>query len=292
MKHLLFNAIIVVWLGLALVPRDLLAASPPPTPDPADLAQRQCRSVHLSYQHPPANAACIELIPEQSAAGTYFCALGFRMGYFGVQELVDGSHLALFSVWDASDQEKSITDAKDRVTLIKKGDSVQVQRFGGEGTGAQSKRPFAWKIGEPVTFFLQSTSLQQHTRFTAHLYDRASQRWLLMATFQTRAHHLEIEGLYSFIEDFQRNGASAQQRRRARFINGGIRVNGNWQSLQQARFTADATPSPHIDAGSLAAGFFLQTGGNTQNRTTALNQVFHHDHAFLPPPSLPVEPQP
>ena len=165
-----------------------------------------------------------------------------------------------------------------------------MRRFGGEGTGAQSKLPFAWKIGEPITFFLQAKASKQHTRFTAHVFDPQLRRWQLMATFQTTAENLQLEGLYSFIEDFHRNGTSAQQTRRARFINGGIRVGDQWQTLSTARFTADATPSERIDAGPADAGFFLQTGGNTHNRTTTLKQLMSQNHAFKQPASMPLEP--
>lgn len=279
---------VAAFLNGAFIVSSLRVLHAEPTGD--ELVKRQCRSVHLSYQHPAATAAYIEVIPERSAVGTYFCALGFRMGYFGIQELVDGSHIALFSVWDAQDQEKlsAGSSANERVSLIEKGEAVTVRRFGGEGTGEQSLLSVDWKMGEAVAFLLQARATTQHTRFTAHLYQPAQQRWLLMATFETVAKNLEIQGLYSFIEDFQRDGVSAQRARRARFIHGGIRVDDQWQALSLARFTADVTPSVYIDAGMVDQGFYLMTGGETRQLNTKLGQLLRRGEEFRPPARLPL----
>ncbi len=46
-----------------------------------------CRSVHLFYSAPEGVAFYNEVTVGQSAAGTYFMACGFDLGYFGIQEL-------------------------------------------------------------------------------------------------------------------------------------------------------------------------------------------------------------
>lgn len=64
------------------------------------LAGIACRSVHWGYPGPAATAFYNEVTIDESAAGTYFCVCGFNKGYYGLQELADGKHLLIFSVWD------------------------------------------------------------------------------------------------------------------------------------------------------------------------------------------------
>ncbi len=235
-------------------------------PDPAELVKRQCRSVHLGYETPRAHAAYLEVVPQKSAPGTYFCALGFHMGYFGIQELADGKKIALFSVWEP---ENATGD--ERVKLVEKGDAVVDKRFGGEGTGGQSRMDFPWEPGEIVRFFAQAKPDGDFTEFTGHIYDSAQAKWRLMATFRTRSKGHALEGLYSFIEDFRRNYESAGISRTATFQNGWILdLSGKWLPIEKARFTADVTPSTNIDAGPATGGFFLKTGGETKAETTKL----------------------
>ncbi len=48
-----------------------------------------CRSVHLFYSAPEGLAFYNEVTVGQSAAGTYFMACGFDLGYFGIQQSAD-----------------------------------------------------------------------------------------------------------------------------------------------------------------------------------------------------------
>ena len=75
-----------------------------------------------------------------------------------------------------------------------------------------------------------------------------------------------MRGLYSFLEDFRRDGPSAKQTRRATFGNGWAKtLNGDWVALTKARFTGDATPLDNIDAGVKDRRFWLATGGDVTN---------------------------
>lgn len=251
-------------------------------PDPAELVKRQCRSIHLGYETPQAKAAYIEVVPQKSAPGTYFCALGFHMGYFGIQELADGKKIALFSVWEP---ENAAGD--ERVKLVEKGDAVVDKRFGGEGTGGQSRLDFPWETGKVVRFFAQARPDGDFTEFTGHIYDPAQRKWRLMATFRTRSKGIALEGLYSFIEDFRRNYESAGISRIATFQNGWtLDLADKWQPMGKARFTADVTPSTNIDAGPVPGGFFLKTGGETQPETTKLREQMTRVAAGKPPEEL------
>src|SRR5947199_6598223 len=65
---------------------------------------RAARSVHLHYPAPEAVLFYNEVTVAESPPGTYFCACGFSHGYFGIQELANGDHVVLFSVWDPGNQ--------------------------------------------------------------------------------------------------------------------------------------------------------------------------------------------
>lgn len=242
----------------------------------ADLMKRQCRSIHLGYQTPKAKAAYLEVVPEKTTAGTYFCALGFDMGYFGIQDLGDGKKIAIFSVWEPGDpfdfkaHPDKIPEDK-RVGMLEKGEGVIDGRFGGEGTGGQSKLPFEWEVGKPTKFFVQAKPVGEFTEFTGHIFDPAQNKWRLMATFRTHSKGIPLQGLYSFVEDFRRNYESAKIVHRASYGNGWVLdLEGKWQPMLNAKFTGDVTPSTNVDAGPIPGGFFLQTGGDTLQKTTKL----------------------
>ena len=61
------------------------------------------RSVHVWHPGPGAEWVYGEVKVESSVPGSYFSVIGFNCGYFGIQELLDGSRVAIFSVWDPGD---------------------------------------------------------------------------------------------------------------------------------------------------------------------------------------------
>lgn len=281
------KSLVVSFLTLLAVPA-LQAA-----PDAAALG-RQCRSVHLGYQQvPKGRAAYIEVVPENSASGTYFCAFGFDMGYCGIQELANGDKVAIFSVWEPGNPhdykaDQSQVPEEKRAGLVEKGEMVTVGRFGGEGTGGKSMAPLAWKIGQAVRFFVQAKPVGELTEFAVHVANGPEDTWHFMACFRTHSKGIPLQGLYSFVEDFRRNGESAKQVRRATFQNGWVlSTEGKWQRLATARFTADNNPDEHIDAGAVKNGFFLQTGGETTQKTNKLwNTMVRPDDGPAQPEGL------
>jgi hypothetical protein len=94
-----------------------------------------------------------------SHTATYWESIGFRGGYLGLQNNTDEWRRILFSVWDQIDTD--VYNKAERplpvdslVSLVDKGDSIQANGFGGEGTGGQSYRQHAqtWREGIPVKF--------------------------------------------------------------------------------------------------------------------------------------------
>lgn len=256
-------------------------------------APKAARSVHLHYRAPASQLAYNEVTVEESRPGTYFCALGFSSGYFGIQELGRGrGKVVIFSIWDPGDQnDPNAVAAERRVELLGKGDGVRTGRFGGEGTGGQSFFDYDWKLGETCRFLVQSRVEGEKTTYSAHFYLNAEKRWQHLATFRTPNKGAGLKGYYSFVEDFRRDGKSATERRSARFGNGWVRTAaGEWIALTRAQFTADQNPALNINAEKAGDTFRLITGGETRNELP-LNSVLER----LPigtelPPGIPAAP--
>ena len=259
---------------------------------PLHAAPQAARSVHLRWPAPAADIFYNELTVEQSVPGSYFMACGFRHGYFGMQELGDGRKIVLFSVWDPdlSSDPKALADkvpAENRAEVLHHDPDVVAKRFGGEGTGAQSMWDYPWKIGETCRFSVRATVEGQKTAFAAFFWLAAENRWKHLATFRTTTKGESLRDLYSFIEDFRRDGKSATEVRRARFTRGWARsMAGDWTALHRAMFTADDTPTDNIDAGFAEDGYFLATGGEIKNRTQ-LGMTFVREPVPVPRPLPP-----
>lgn len=242
----------------------------------AGLAQtepRAARSVHLRWPAPAADIFYNELTVEQSVPGSYFMACGFQQGYFGIQELGNGRKVVLFSVWDPANSSDSAARAENvpadaRAEVLHQDPDVRVSRFGGEGTGAKSMWDYSWKPGETCHFCVRATVEGDKTSFAAFFRGAAENRWKHLATFRTVSKGASLRGLYSFVEDFRRDGKSPHEARRARFGPGWVRTKeGDWVALNRATFTADNNPLENIDAGIAQETYFLATGGDTRNAT-------------------------
>ncbi len=260
---------------------------------PADekLKDIACRSVHLGYPAPEATAFYNEVTVETSADGTYFMVCGWSKGYFGIQQLGNGKKLMLFSVWDPASGEdpKKVAEEK-RVKLLHKGDGVRVGRFGNEGTGGQSFFDYEWKSGETYRFLVTAKPDEDdRTAYSGYFYFPEKKKWEHLVAFSTLTKGELLKGCYSFVEDFKRDKVSTTKVRKALFGNGWVKpVKGDWESLLKARFTADANPVLNIDAGPSGRGFFLATGGETENKTTKLrDQMTREAGDRKPPADLP-----
>ena len=261
----------------------------------AQTEPRAARSVHLWWPAPVADTFYNELTVEQSVPGSYFMACGFQQGYFGIQELGNGRKVVLFSVWDPSNSSDPAARADQvpteaRAEVVHHDPDVRVTRFGGEGTGAKSMWDYAWRPGETCRFCVRATVEGEKTSFAAFFRPAGETPWKHLATFRTVTKGASLRGLYSFIEDFRRDGKSPHEVRRARFGPGWARTKeGDWVALHRARFTADRTPLENIDAGLAEAGFFLATGGETKNVTKLGSTLVREP--FPVPQSAPAVPK-
>ena len=271
---------------LFLFPQLLLAENTPPP--------KAARSVHLWYPAPDAFIFYNEMTVLASTPGSYFMACGWNTGYFGVQELVDGSKVVLFSVWDPTQgNDPRAVDLKDRVECLHSDQHMKIKRFGGEGTGGQCLGAFDWTVGVPVHFAVQAVLQGEKTSYTGYIRANGSETWRRLVTFRTRTGGTPLKGLYSFIEDFRRDGRSAKEKRRAAFGNAWVKtVEGTWSPLTETRFTAsNATweAKDTINASVWEDLFHLETGGKTIH-TTRLQSVLKLKKKSPPtPPKLDIE---
>ncbi len=240
---------------------------------PENMAKRQCTSVHLGYRPtlPAHTAAYTEVVIEKSAPGTYFAANNFSAGYIGFQQLITpngekGDRVAIFSIWDAKDSGDNPNAAaeEDRARLIASGEGVDIARFGGEGTGGRSMRPFAWKKGEVLrTLVIEKPDGEHFRQIAGYIHNPATGKWELMSCWRIQALTRGLGGGCGFVEDFCRNETSKQHERRATFGPAFRWADGKWHEADVFTFTKDGNPNMEINCrrSALRGYYSLATGG-------------------------------
>ena len=255
---------------------------------------RAARSVHLGWSAPDGEIFYNEMTVEQSTPGSYFMAVGWNTGYFGIQELnATTNKVVIFSVWDPTkgDNANAVPD-EQRVELLHSDPGVRIKRFGGEGTGGQAMWSYNWRIGETNRLCLRATVQGDKTAYAASFFVPEEKRWKHLATFRTTTKGSPLKGYYSFVEDFRRDTKSVNDVRRVRFGNGWVKsIAGDWVALRHARFTASGASweaKENINAGFSGHEFFLATGGDTR-MTMKLREQIVAPLAGGSPPELPKE---
>jgi len=255
---------------------------------------KAARSVHLGYQSPECNAFYLEMAVKQSTRGSYFMACGWGGGYFGIQELGNGKKVAIFSVWDpTSGDDPRAVAPEERVECLFEGEGVRIKRFGGEGTGGQCMTDFDWNIGETNRFLVVSDVQWEKTAYTGYIWLKEKKEWKKLVTFRTRSKGKALRGLYSFVEDFRRDGKSVNEVRQAEYFNVfGRSLDGKWNKLNKARFTASNAKwesKENIDGGYYENKFYLKTGGDTK-QTRKIGEIIEiKDPNWTLPEDLPAE---
>lgn len=257
------------------------------------------RSVHLRF-HPDDDCIDVfynEVTVERTTPGSYFMVCGWSCGYFGIQQLTEDMNqekVALFSVWDpTTGDDPNRVAPTDRVVVENAGQGVEVDRFGGEGTGAKLMTPLPWEIGETVACFVRAHREGDRSCYTGWIRPSATSNWRCLGTLKTRAGGALLTCLYSFIEDFRRDFCSAGQNRQASFSNGWVRKAGppsSWCSLSTADFTASDAEweaKETIDAGACTRGFYLSTGGDVCSSVDVGCRI-DCSHIRRRPPILPL----
>lgn len=244
---------------------------------------RRGPSVHLNYKMPEKkdikwfyNEVTVPV--GQDVQGSYFMANGFREGYFGMQVNSPTERRILFSVWSPfhTDNPKDIP-ADQRITLLKKGDNVQIGEFGNEGSGGQSFLRYYWSAGQTYKF-LNSVEPdgRGNTVYTAYFFDPIDQKWLLVASFSRPQTNTWYTSAHSFLENFNPNGGYLSRR----VLFGSQWVcdkEGQWYEITTARFTGDDIAGIRYrldrEGGLESNSFYLKNCGFF-NSSVSLNSTF------------------
>lgn len=256
---------------------------------------RRGPSVHLSYQTPEGVAlkyAYNELtIPEgEDPIGSYFMAIGFAEGYFGIQVNSETERRVLFSVWSPfqTDDPKSIPEDQ-RIQVAGRGEGVTIGEFGNEGSGGQSYLVYPWQAGKSYRFLLEVVPLgNDQTQYTAWMSEVGAERWKLIASFRRPKTDTTLKRFHSFLENF--NPAYGHVARRVLYENVWVSaVDGKWYPCNAARFSVDATGGGghRLDFTGGASGeqFFLKNCGFF-SEAVAPGTIFTIEQNGMQPPPI------
>ena len=234
-------------------------------------------SVHIRYQHPDSQASYLayynEIRVEKTVKHTYFCTIGFDVGYFGIQDHGSG-HLAIFSVWDkgGGNDDSSAVDEADQTQVLFTNEKAKSSRFGGEGSGAKTMMPFAWEVGKTYSFLVLLTPQEKGTIYTAWISEKGKP-WQKIASYKTVMTRKKIRGFYSFIEDYARNGETGQKPRLAFYPDhGAMTATGNWQRITNGSGTIADDVIQNGHSGVKKNLFFSQSGAGTADYNTQPKQ--------------------
>jgi hypothetical protein len=237
---------------------------------------RRGPSVHLGYRFPSdlkVNYAYNEIaVPVgEDPLGSYYMAIGFSEGYFGMQVNGPEERRVLFSIWSPfkTDNPRDIP-VDQRIEALAKGPGVHIGEFGNEGSGGQSYFVYPWKAGKTYRFLMEVTpDGDGKTTYTAWFGEKVasekdSGQWQLIARFRRPQTTTHLKGFHSFLESF--SPTHGYIGRRALYKNQWVcDVDGMWHQCTEARFTVDATGSGRhrVDfaGGTEGNAFFLKHCG-------------------------------
>jgi hypothetical protein len=225
-----------------------------------------------------------------SPIATYWMAIGFSGGYFGMQNNSLTERRILFSVWDQIDIDYynriGRTPPKDSlVSLVDYAPYAQANSFGGEGTGGQSYvgryRVDTWVEDKPVKFLLNArkqTVLRDDKNGTkpamliSAWYKAYEQEgWRYIATWRRPFVTDYFDAFHSFLENYGwYNGHLA---RKGYYYNSfGRRENdGQWVHFNRGTFgNTDGKEGQRVDVARGAAPedpekFYMLSGGYVPN---------------------------
>ena len=256
---------------------------------------RRGPSVHLWYDIPQESSDILWFynevtVPEgNDVQGSFFMVNGFGEGYFGFQVNSDHERRVLFSVWSPHETDDPDEIPEDRrVELIRKGQGVIAQDFGGEGSGGQSYLIYDWQPETTYRFLLKGEPAGNNkTDYTAYFFTPEDQEWKLIASWRRPMTNTYLKHLYSFLENFlTRTGPIT---RKGFFNNQWIMdTSGQWHELTRVTFTADMTALEKVRLDytggfhSSGKGFFLKNCGFF-NETTSVYTTFTRPALGLQP---------
>uniref|UniRef100_A0A0K2UNN2 Uncharacterized protein n=1 Tax=Lepeophtheirus salmonis TaxID=72036 RepID=A0A0K2UNN2_LEPSM len=140
---------------------------------------------------------------KSSTECTYFCVVGWSPGgYAGIQEIDSNNKIAIFTLWDGE-------ELLDPAIEVKRGEGVTISEFDGEGHGLKCTKKIDWKLKEKILVTVEGkfNSGEGFWYVTCKILQRKKE--YLIATLKRQKCALEIDGYYSFIEDWNRTPGAA-----------------------------------------------------------------------------------
>jgi hypothetical protein len=242
-------------------------------------------SVHIRYIHPDPGSSYLgyynEILVKKSVKHTYFCTIGFDVGYLGIQDHGSGP-LAIFSVWDkgGGKDNSADVDATDQTVVLFSNPKAKSSRFGGEGSGAKTMMPFPWELDKTYSFIVLLTPLPKGTIYTAWIAEKGEE-WQKISSYKTVMTKKEIRGFYSFIEDYARNGKTGQEARLALYPDHGAFSTKGWQRILSGSGSIADDIIQNGHSGINDNVFFSQTGADTADFKTKPKQ-FRRENSATP----------
>ncbi|MBT2563125.1 DUF5077 domain-containing protein [Pedobacter sp. ISL-68] len=188
----------------------------------------------------------------QDAMSSFFMANGFAGGYFGMQVNTPTRRSVLFSLWDP---------AVGKTTLVQKGDNVEYNAFGDEGTGAAGALTYNWVAGNTYRFLTRGKpDGLGSTLYSSYFYAPEVGAWKFMGTFKRPNTNSYLTGLNSFLENF--SDSNGYLGRKAIYGNQWARnSSGTWSELTTASYGGGHDARKDYAGGLLGGQFYMQTGG-------------------------------
>ena len=227
-----------------------------------------------------------------SPTSTYWMAIGFSGGYFGMQNNSLTERRILFSVWDQIDIDYynriGRTPPKDSlVRLVDYAPYAQANSFGGEGTGGQSYvgryRPDTWIEDNPVKFLLNArkqsilrddkNGTKPAMLISAWYQASEEEGWRYIATWSRPFVDTYFDGFHSFLENY--GWSNGHLARKGYYYNSfGRKVNdGRWVHFNRGTFgNTDGKEGQRVDiargvAPEAPEKFYMLSGGYGPNVT-------------------------
>ena len=83
---------------------------------------------------------------------------------------------------------------------------------------------FPWIVGEKIKCIVQAQLQQNQVAYTAWIKHQKQEEWWLLGTLKVKNDRTLLQGLYSFVEDFRRDGLSVHETRKAVFSNAWVNL--------------------------------------------------------------------
>lgn len=205
--------------------------------------------------------------------GSYYCALDFNSGSFGLQRLSEEDRRVVFSAWSAvMPKPKNKVSSDASVMLIAKGDSTFVEDLNEGGEGKVCYVRYNWRTGETYKFLIRAEKADSlFSDYSAYFYTPERNSWIYISTLRCPSGKALFPSIYAFVENFLPDEGFRMHK--AFFSNFWFRNrdDGLWKNANKVRFSFDDTGRRGIrldfDGGIERQMFYLRTGGFFGNGT-------------------------